>query len=392
MSTSNAAGRFEEDPLLENSRTMESSRVKRVSYSARSHVQVIFQMYGSVLPQVLPFCLTNVAWTLLINFMKIYGVLDITFQSIVGHQFMGFLVSFLVVSRCNISYHRFMEMRRYLSEAYRSCRELNQFACIYTLDATTPMAQAWRREIAFRTIIMLRVTMEALHRSSMTMAMQEEEQLPEEVNVLPAGQHYQRVRSFAHNAEQSMLEKNFRAPVMLSFNLREIIMSHQVPLGYKLQVNEYRDLLGFVTSYMSAYHGFKVLVFTPYPFPLAQMTRIFIFFWVYSLPLVLVESLKSIYDCIVLIFFITFGFLGIEYVSMSLDDPFGSDDPNDFDDEGMAQVVYEDIYLVLYKTDGAASVEELRKRVLIRYLQGSALQNYQDDIMQDGFWERKALF
>jgi len=364
--------------------------MKRVSYSAHSHVQVMFQMYGSVLPQVLPFCLTNVAWTFLINFMKTKGILDITFQSMSGHQFMGIMVSFLVVSRCNISYHRFMEMRRYLSEAFRSCRELNQFACIYTMNATTPLAQAWRREIAFRTIVMLRVTMEALHGSSTTRAMQQEgEQLPDEINRLPAGKHYQRLRSYAHNAEQSTLEKNFRAPIVLSYNLRETIMSHEAPLGYKLQVNEYRDLLGFVTSYMSAFHGFKVLVFTPYPFPLAQMTRIFIFFWVYSLPLVLVEQLKSIYDCVMLVFFITFGFLGIEYVSMSLDDPFGADDPNDFDNEAMAEVVYEDIYLFLYKMDGAASVEELRKRVLIRYLQGSALQNYQSEVLQDEFWERK---
>jgi len=36
-------------------------------------------------------------------------------------------------------------------------------------------------------------------------------------------------------------------------------------------------------------------------------------------------------------FFITYGFVGLEYVSMELDDPFG-DDPNDFDDLGMAEV------------------------------------------------------
>ena len=112
----------------------------------------------------------------------------------------------------------------------------------------------------------------------------------------PSGQqHYQRLRTYKHDVRTKM-DENFRAPVVLSYNLREVIMSHQALLGYKLQVNEYRDLLHFVTSYMSAFHGFKVLVFTSYPFPLAQMTRIFIFFWVYSLPLVLVEQLKSIYD------------------------------------------------------------------------------------------------
>ena len=51
--------------------------------------------------------------------------------------------------------------------------------------------------------------------------------------------------------------------------------------------------------------------------------------------------------------------------------------------------MYEDIYLVLYKMDGAASVEELRKRIMERYQRGSALRNYQTDVLQDEFWERK---
>ena len=39
-------------------------------------------------------------------------------------------------------------------------------------------------------------------------------------------------------------------------------------------------------------------------------------------------------------FFVTYGFVGLEYVSFELDDPFGDDD-NDFDNLGMAQRVYE---------------------------------------------------
>lgn len=58
------------------------------------------------------------------------------------------------------------------------------------------------------------------------------------------------------------------------------------------------------------------------------MTRLFLFFWVYSLPLVLVEELDSLFDTLIIVFFLTFGFVGTEYVSMALDDPFGQDANN----------------------------------------------------------------
>lgn len=362
-------------------------KIQRVTYSASSHVQVMFQMYGSVLPQVLPFCLTNVACTVATSLLRTNNVADLTFQSFTGHSFMGILVSFLVVSRCNISYNRFMEMRRHLGEAYRSCRELIQYTCVYTMSCQSKEAQVWRQEVAFRTVTMLRVTMDALHWSSTQKNLWEA--LPEEIEPKHHGKHSRRVRQYLHGS-RTLLDQNFRAPVLLSYNLKEQIMCHEKPLGYKLPVNEYRDLLRCVTEYMSAFHGFRVLVFTPYPFPLVQMTRIFIFFWVFSLPLVLIAQLNSLPHTCILIFFITFGFLGMEYVSMTLDDPFGTS-PNDFDDEGMAEVVYEDVYAFLYKCDGNDSAAELRRRVVERYAQGSALDNYRGEVLKDKFWERNTI-
>ena len=46
---------------------------------------------------------------------------------------------------------------------------------------------------------------------------------------------------------------------------------------------------------------------------------------------------KNIYEPLCVIFLTTFGFIGLEYVCIELDDPFGND-PSDFDDLGMAQV------------------------------------------------------
>ena len=303
-------------------------KIRRVAYSAQNHVQVLFQMYGSALPQVAPFCLASVLWTLLAAGLAKMEWIDLEYKSGIGHSFMGLLVSFLIVSRSTISYNRFMEIRKHLAETYRSCRELTQFTCVYTGRTQTPKASEWRQEVAFRTILLLRITMDTLRWSSEALEKWEHEYAPKDRASV-------RLTALSHG-DRTLIDEYFRAPIMFSHILREKIMAHPDALGYQLHANEYRDLCHFVTSFNKAFHGFRVLIFTPYPFPLVQMTRIFLFFWVYSLPLVLLTELQSVPQTVVMATFITFGFVGTEYVSMTLDDPFGSDD-NDIDEEGMAE-------------------------------------------------------
>ena len=162
-------------------------------------------------------------------------------------------------------------------------------------------------------------------------------------------------------------------------------MTHPDFLGHKLAVNEYRDLVLMVQSFQEAFHGFRVLIFTPYPFPLVQMTRAFLFFWVYTLPLVLLKDYR-LWSALLIALLVSFGFIGIEYVSMALDDPFG-DETNDVDEHGMALLVYEDIYLALYRTDGPAAAFALRDRVLDRYRQGRGIDCYRDDMKGHEIWE-----
>ena len=67
----------------------------------------------------------------------------------------------------------------------------------------------------------------------------------------------------------------------------------------------------------------------PVPFPLIQMSRTFLFLYVYTVPFVMVSDHSSpIAHCFV-IFLLTYGFMGLELVAIELDDPFGND-PNDF--------------------------------------------------------------
>lgn len=361
-------------------------KIHRVSYTAQNHIQILFQMYGSAFPQVFPFCLSNFVWTLLVVALKERQIADLTFHSSVGHSFMGLLVSFLIVSRSRISYDRFMEFRRHLATTYRSCRELAQFTTVTSYETQTPQAKEWRSEVCYRTILLLRVTMDALLWSSTERKKWEEEyyQYDENCDSDNVSEHFLRFRALTHG-RRSRIDETMRAPISFAHVLRLIIMQHPEYLGYKLPVNDYRDLLHFVTSFQDAYHGFRVLVFTPYPFPLVQMTRTFLFFWVYSLPLVLLKEYR-VWSSLLIVLLVTFGFIGVEYVSMALDDPFG-DDTNDVDEHGMALEVYEDVYLALYRTDGPGAAWNLRERVLAQYKQGRGLDCYREELKGYEFWE-----
>eukprot|EP00980_Cylindrotheca_fusiformis_P030739 scaffold25338_cov181-Cylindrotheca_fusiformis.AAC.2 len=370
--------------------SMNKYRVHVISYTAGNHVQVLFQMYGSAFPQVLPFVLCNLGWTLAVQYLKAIGLLDLTFHSSVGHSFMGLLVSFLIVSRSRISYGRFMNFRTLLATQYRMCRQLAQFTMIYSFQTQTPEARLWRQEVCFRTIDLLRVTMDALLWSSNEREKWEDEyftvhQKDEEAGKHEsASEHFFRFRQLSHG-RRSNIDEIFRAPITFCHLLKQTIMTHQDYLGYKLAVNEYRDLLLFVASFQEAFHGFRVLVFTPYPFPLVQMTRAFLFFWVYTLPLVLLKEYR-LWSSLLIVLLVSFGFIGIEYVSMALDDPFG-DVTNDIDEHGMALLTYEDVYLAVYRTDGPAAAFELRDRVLQRYKQGRGVDCYRDDMKGYDMWE-----
>jgi predicted membrane chloride channel (bestrophin family) len=76
---------------------------------------------------------------------------------------------------------------------------------------------------------------------------------------------------------------------------------------------------------------------TPFPFPLVQMARTFMFIYIYTLPFALLNLADNVWVHGAIVFLVTYGFVGLETVSIELDDPFGEDD-NDFDNLGMMYV------------------------------------------------------
>jgi len=76
----------------------------------------------------------------------------------------------------------------------------------------------------------------------------------------------------------------------------------------------------------------RKFITTPVPFPLIQMTRTILCFYLFTIPLIFLKDSKAenVVEHSLSVFMLTYGFMGLELVAIELDDPFGNDD-NDFE-------------------------------------------------------------
>lgn len=321
-------------------------KVRTVSYQTENHIEVLTQIYGSVWPRVLPYCIFNILITSIIYYLREYKSIDLTFSDR-GHTFMSLMVSFLVVTRSNIAYSRYMEARQDLNLAMKACRELTQHMITFTRYELGADAKKWRSEIARRTVVLLRTAVSVLEYET-------------------TGQHAWKIPELNRDEKQALIltvgKSNERVPMVLTVFLRSAIASQREYLEHPMHVNRELRLYQFVSDFVTAYHGLMKIVTTPFPFPLVQMARTFLFLWVFTLPFAIENDIGKLPALVMIIFFVTYGFIGLEFVSIELDDPFG-DDPNDFDVLGLAKVVFEDIYLYVFDIDGKEAVDALRKSI-----------------------------
>lgn len=135
-------------------------------------------------------------------------------------------------------------------------------------------------------------------------------------------------------------------------------------MGKSLLPTALRLALQFLGESLTILENIRMRKFltTPLPFPMVQMARTYLFFYVYTVPFALLSDNSNPIAHCVIIFILTYGFMGLEYVSIELSNPFGDDD-NDFDCLGTAYGVFEDIYMCILQCDGPEWTERLRKKM-----------------------------
>ena len=80
----------------------------------------------------------------------------------------------------------------------------------------------------------------------------------------------------------------------------------------------------------------------------------------------------------------TYGFMGLELVSTSLDDPFGSD-PSDLPVISMMNELNEDVFLMISRTDGLDAALRLRNRMKPAQRQSNDAPTEKDNLLCSTF-------
>ena len=345
----------------------EGRPVRQLKWDESNHFSIITQLNGSVIPKVVPFCIVNSLWTAVLYELKKRDIIDLT-SSPSGHKYLAVIMSFLLVSRVKIMYDRYMYSATSLTQCLKACRETVQYTVALSQTDMSERAKQWRHDVAHAVIVMLRVTTAVLEFQSNpsqvpwalndihhhhTVEMQdtlflspfaqvdadtedddddEDEEDDDSLRPPPRPQH-QAMLAHTSDDERTMLEEACRAPIILAFNVRKELMKQRNGKWLETKkvwyhpCNEEIRLLDFVGEFLHHFHTLRKLMVTPVPFPMVNMSKIILFLWVFTVPFAVCHydfKMGTIVPA-AMIFLITFGFVGLEYVSMELSDPFGDD-------------------------------------------------------------------
>jgi predicted membrane chloride channel (bestrophin family) len=287
--------------------------------SARSLWDVLFRIEGNVFFAVLPFCMVNCALLGLVALYKERG--NFGGISATGHGLLTLLVSFLVISKVNLAYDRYRAVRNHAGDAYRELRELVQAAIAVSTsshqrrkhpedDGEMPKElQRWRTESVSRVKGLMDATKRTLQDRSLAVHLA--------LNKIIFDGHGVPTEEGAGGDED---------PMTLVHGLRmHLYCSSHLGMDLLERVN----MVGKLQEFALSFNRLLILASTPLPFPLVQMGRAFLFLWTFSMPLVLLDGpFSDFWTAQVFLFFLTYGFIGLELVSMKLADPFG-DGPDD---------------------------------------------------------------
>lgn len=264
---------------------------------------------------VLPFCILNVIIAYLVTLAKKYAIY-IAFSS-QGHASMGLLVSFLVLNKLYLALDRYMLLRGLLGTACSSLRELHQCALVFTTrqssknkhknsdDTNAKDTQEWRQGVRNKISDILESTIRLLKDDDKA----------------------------AYLSQNECQAKAGDDPMVYAQSLRAYIYNTD---SVELELMEKITLIGKIDNYLAAYRELLKIASTPLPFPMVQMGRTFLFLWIFTMPLALAGLEVQLSAVLIFVFFLTYGYIGLELVSMTLLYPTG-DDINDLNITGIKE-------------------------------------------------------
>lgn len=333
-----------------------------VQYDANSTFRILFQLKGSVWSKVLPYCIANVILMIFIRKLRDYGIADMGMNN-QGHTFAGMVVAFLLVSRINTTIKNYGAGRASVGTMYRETRELvyNSMVLSKRGKNNDKASKEWRVELAYRAILLLRTAVAAVEYDADKIPSWDVYELSgAELDYCQPSPAWKKYKLTPNNERSDTM----KVPHRMAYLLRQTIANQSTRLEDPMHFSKENKMLNSVDTFLTGYYGLRKRMTTPPPFPLVQMTLILVLSYVFTIPFVLLNDRTDVlYEHCIVVFLITFGFLGLEQVAAELDDPFGNDD-NDFDVRAFAKVVYEDILILVHDEDGEQYADMLKSKLM----------------------------
>ena len=194
---------------------------------------------------------------------------------------------------------------------YLQTRELTQYMVVMSRQIVDNQihrpSKEWRMEVAYRALVMLRTAMAVVrYNQERKPAWEVPELTGVELDYTMPNATWRRHAQVSHHRRTDSM----RIPIRLAYLLRESIVSQNDRLAKPLPVPKEVKLLTIVDSFSNGYYGIRSFITTPVPFPLIQMSRTIVLFYICTVPLVFLDDAKfeeKIIPHCIMVFMLTYG-------------------------------------------------------------------------------------
>eukprot|EP00956_Cyclotella_meneghiniana_P013473 scaffold19525_cov68-Cyclotella_meneghiniana.AAC.7 len=261
---------------------------------------------------------------------------------------MSVLASFLLITKFNLTLGVYYEMQTNLMKMTRSIRQIVMLACSLTMQQKSQKAAAaYRSDVAYRALVLFSATSTMLTKANdlnsweapgVSISELGSLKLLDDSDAINSSYNQQRLTQHPKDVHPRQYEAGYSLPSDLNLRV-PTILAHQ--------------LIHAIAAPSDSINLDSI-----------QMSRIFLILYVFTMPFAILSADLKLLDgqVILLVFIMTYGFMGLELVSTSLDDPFGSD-PSDLPVISMMNELNEDIFLMISRTDGLDAALRLRDKM-----------------------------
>jgi putative membrane protein len=300
-----------------------------IIYNPENTIGLIMHYKGSVLPRAMPYITAVTALTFFLWVLRGAGISFGVKND--AHGYLGTLLSFLLVGRLQKSCAEFWAARKQLSVAARSCVDLWQAILLDAEESgrSTAANAEWRKNA--RRLISASMKALTFNMNDTMLSSTGSRVLDREIFVdrLRGG-----LQPLLTDAEIAQVERARHPTLQTLFLLRRHFALRRVRMLGGI------DVESRLANLSTTWHKMDTHITALEPFPLAQMSRVFLFVFVFSLPFTLIDDL-GVYAVLAMPL-LAYGYIGLDLITTEISNPFGRE-KNDLDVER----IYEDVRATL---------------------------------------------